>query len=131
MQFEHRQSERAGDAAHFAGDARVMAMELDAHEPVFLHRDADQLVNPAAVALGVNEREPIQAVRAARHHARDVAVRHPVIRVERREDDRAAYPGARSATQVTAERRRRVPGTRQSIAETRMAMAVDDHDAPR
>ena len=60
--------------------------------PYSLHGDADQLVDPAAIALGVDERKAIQAVRAARDHARDVTVRHPVVGVERREDDRAAIP---------------------------------------
>ena len=122
--------ERARHFANLAAQPRVVAVHLDADEAVLLDAPLHHVAHPAAVARGMDEGQPIEAVRPARDDARDLAVRDRIVGMKRRKDDRAVDAGPGGPAQVLFKRRRGVPGTGQPIAFSGMAMAVDDHEQP-
>src|SRR5579872_1399068 len=106
-------------------------MDLDASEPVTLHCNLHQLRHASTVAFGVNERESVETVRLAGDDPGDFAIGDRVIGMERWKQHGLPDPCPRRAFQVPVERRVGVPWSRETIAFTGVAVAIDDHfDAP-
>ena len=70
--------------------------------PVKLHGALHHRKNSAAVAHGVYEREPRQALRLGRHDAGNGLVGRRVVRIESRKNNRVIDPGAGRALQLLA-----------------------------
>ena len=104
-----------------------MTVHFDAAEVVPLDRLADERQHAAGVADRMDEREAVQPAARGADDARDPPVGDGVVRMERREHHRALDPRARRAGEVAAEARLGVPRPRQAVAETGVAVAVDDH----
>ena len=102
-------------------------MNFDADESELFDRLAHQRRHATAVGLRMDEREPVESLRPARHDARDLPVGHAVVRVKRWKQDCALYScGSRSA-HIFFQRRRRVPRSGQPVTFSSVAMAVYDH----
>ena len=75
----------------------------------------------------MHKRKSQKSVGPSGYDLRHLAVRHPIIGVERRKEHRARNAGFFRSDQVCVERGVGVPRTREAVALAGMAMAVDDH----
>ena len=92
----------ASGFAHLAGDPRVVPVNLDPAEPVAHDRLVDEVGHPAAIALGVDEREAPEPVRAAGDDARHLAVGGGIVRVEGGEEHAVRDAGGVRSSEVVS-----------------------------
>ena len=102
-------------------------MNLDADKTMtrdcfFNHR----LYTPC-VPLRINERESVEAIRAASDNPRDSAISDCVIGVKRREEHGSIDPRSRSTQEIFCEWRIGVPWTSESITLPCMTVTINNH----
>ena len=104
---QHGQAEEAGRVAHFAADARVQAVRLDADKAVALDGRAQQVHDAAPVAPRMHEGKAVKTLGIGSDQARHAVVGNRVIGVKGGEQHAAgdAGPPARGADKQLAAHR--------------------------
>ena len=85
---EHRQPASPRRCTNFARDAGIMPMHLEANEAVLFHGFAHEFAHAAAIAFRMNESKPEEPARMPRDNARHGAIRHQVICMKCRKENR-------------------------------------------
>ena len=124
---QHRQAEGAGGGADAPRDARIVPMQFDADHPELDHRLRDQGADAALIAQRIGEGEAEQTVRLPCDDACHFAVGRGIVGIEGREYDGPVDACLARTLQIDRQRRARIPGPGETVARSRMAMAIDDH----
>ena len=116
----------AAVAAH-APRARVVAVHLEADEPIRLDGFTHHVRHASVIALRMDEGETVKPIRPARDNARHLTIRHGIVGVKRREENGAVNPCGTRPAQIVFERGSGVPRSGKAVALSRVAVTIDDH----
>lgn len=99
---QHWNAKRSRHLAHLTRDRRIVAMELDPAKAVTIDSFTHERTHSAGVTPRVHEREAEESPAIRGDDSRDLAIRHRIVAVERREQHSVTDPGVLRPAQIVA-----------------------------